>query len=105
MFRPLIEFARRHIILFRTAKFLAGLVIGFGLGVYFLADPEGRGLWRIHHRGAAFLSFLFEGSMNNLPSRLSIPAPDGITLDDIIAMYEALRPFAPSAGAAIPATR
>ena len=36
MFRPLIEFARRHIILFGTAKFLAGLVIGFGLGVYFL---------------------------------------------------------------------
>ena len=33
--------------------------------------------------------------MNNLPSRLSIPAPDSITLDDIIAMYEALRPFAP----------
>ena len=30
--------------------------------------------------------------MNNLPSRLSIPAPDSITLDDIIAMYEALRP-------------
>ncbi len=36
MFRPLIELARRHIILFGTAKFLAGLVIGFGLGVYFL---------------------------------------------------------------------
>ncbi len=36
MFRPLIEFARRHIILFGTAKFLAGLVIGFWLGVYFL---------------------------------------------------------------------
>jgi hypothetical protein len=36
MFRPLIEFARRHIILFGTAKVLAGLVIGFGLGVYFL---------------------------------------------------------------------
>ena len=34
--------------------------------------------------------------MNNLPSRLSIPAPDSITLDDIIAMYEALRPFAPA---------
>ena len=43
--------------------------------------------------------------MNNLPSRLSIPAPDSITLDDIIAMYEALRPFAPSAGAAIPTPR
>ena len=36
MFRPLIEFARRHIILLGTAKFLAGLVIGVGLGVYFL---------------------------------------------------------------------
>lgn len=36
MFRPLTEFARRHIILCGTAKFLAGLVIGFGLGMYFL---------------------------------------------------------------------
>ena len=36
MFRPLIEFACRHIILFGPAKFLAELVIGFGLGVYFL---------------------------------------------------------------------
>ena len=36
MFRPLIEFARRQIILFGTANFLAGLVIGFGHGVYFL---------------------------------------------------------------------
>ena len=36
MFRPLIELARRHITLFGTAIFMAGLVIGFGLGVYFL---------------------------------------------------------------------
>ena len=37
--------------------------------------------------------------MTDLPAGLSIPAPDSITLDDIIAMYEALRPYAPSAGA------
>ena len=43
MFRPLIELARRHIILFGTAKFLAGLVIGFGLGVYFLPILTARG--------------------------------------------------------------
>ena len=36
--------------------------------------------------------------MTDLSARLSIPAPDRITLDDIIAMYEALRPFAPAAG-------
>ena len=30
--------------------------------------------------------------MTDLSARLSIPAPDRITLDDIIAMYEALRP-------------
>lgn len=32
----LLPFARNHIILFSSAKFIAGLVIGFGLGVYFL---------------------------------------------------------------------
>ena len=32
----LLQFARGHIILFGSAKFIAGLVIGFGLGVYFL---------------------------------------------------------------------
>jgi len=36
--------------------------------------------------------------MTDLPAGLSIPAPDRITLDDIIAMYEALRAHAPSAG-------
>ena len=36
MIKPLLDFARRHIILFGTAKFTAGLVIGFALGVYFL---------------------------------------------------------------------
>ena len=37
MIGSLLDVARRHIILFGTAKFAAGLVIGFGLGVYFLA--------------------------------------------------------------------
>ncbi len=32
----MLDFARRHIILALTAKFIAGLGIGFGLGVYFL---------------------------------------------------------------------
>ena len=36
MIKPLLDFARRHIILFGTAKFAAGLVIGFALGIYFL---------------------------------------------------------------------
>ena len=36
LFTKSIDFARRHIILALTAKFFAGLVIGFGLGVYFL---------------------------------------------------------------------
>ena len=36
MIKPLLDFARRHIILFGTAKFAAGLVMGFALGVYFL---------------------------------------------------------------------
>ena len=36
MIKPLLDLARRHIILFGTAKFAAGLVIGFALGVYFL---------------------------------------------------------------------
>ena len=34
--RRLSQLAKDHIILFGTAKFLAGLIIGFGLGVYFL---------------------------------------------------------------------
>ena len=36
MIKPLLDFARRHIILFGTAKFAAGLVIGFALGAHFL---------------------------------------------------------------------
>ena len=36
MIEPLLDFARRHIILFSTAKFAAGLVIGFALCAYFL---------------------------------------------------------------------
>ena len=32
----LLDFARRHIIIFMTLKFMAGLAIGFGLGVYYL---------------------------------------------------------------------
>ena len=36
MIKPLLDFARRHIILFGTAKFAAGLVIGYAFGVYFL---------------------------------------------------------------------
>ena len=34
--RRVLEFARRHIILALSLKFIAGLVIGFGLGVYYL---------------------------------------------------------------------
>ena len=45
MIKPLLDFARRHIILFGTAKFAAGLVIGFALGVYFLPiQSEEKGL-------------------------------------------------------------
>jgi hypothetical protein len=36
IFNKLLDIARRHIIMVMTAKFVAGLVIGFGLGVYFL---------------------------------------------------------------------
>jgi hypothetical protein len=36
LFNKLLDFARRYIILVLTLKFIAGLVIGFGLGVYFL---------------------------------------------------------------------
>ena len=36
MLKSLLDVARRHIILFGTAKFTAGLVVGFALGVYFL---------------------------------------------------------------------
>ena len=36
MLKASLDFARRHIVLFGAAKFAAGLIIGFGLGVYFL---------------------------------------------------------------------
>ena len=36
LFQKLLDIAGRHIILFGAAKFFAGLIIGFGLGVYFL---------------------------------------------------------------------
>ena len=45
MIKSHLDFARRHIILFGTAKFAAGLVMGFALGVYFLPIlTEGKGL-------------------------------------------------------------
>ena len=40
--RRLLQLAKDHIILFGTAKFLAGLIIGFGLGVYFSANSNSR---------------------------------------------------------------
>ena len=36
MIASLVTFLRRHIVMFGIVKFCAGLVIGFGLGVYFL---------------------------------------------------------------------
>ena len=36
MIASLMAFLRRHIVMFGIVKFCAGLVIGFGLGVYFL---------------------------------------------------------------------
>ena len=36
MIASLMAFLRRHIVMFGIVKFSAGLVIGFGLGVYFL---------------------------------------------------------------------
>jgi len=36
MFTSILDVARRHIILFGVAKFTAGLIGGFALGVYFL---------------------------------------------------------------------
>lgn len=36
LYKKLIDWAGRHLVLFGAAKFLAGLIIGFGLGVYFL---------------------------------------------------------------------
>lgn len=36
LFQNLLAFAARHIILFGALKFTAGLIVGFGLGVYFL---------------------------------------------------------------------
>ena len=38
----MLQFARDHIILFGIEKFIAGLFIGFGLGVYFFADSDSR---------------------------------------------------------------
>ena len=36
MMASVMAFLRRHIVMFGVVKFCAGLVIGFGLGVYFL---------------------------------------------------------------------
>ena len=36
LFQKSLAFARNHIILFGSLKFTAGLLVGFGLGVYFL---------------------------------------------------------------------
>ena len=36
MMTSLMAFIRRHVLMFGVVEFYAGLVIGFGLGVYFL---------------------------------------------------------------------
>ena len=36
MMAPVMAFLRRHIVMFGVVKLFAGLVIGFGLGIYFL---------------------------------------------------------------------
>ena len=35
-YQTALSFARRHIVLYGTVKFLSGLIIGFALGIYFL---------------------------------------------------------------------
>ena len=53
MITSLFDFARRHIILFGAAKFTAGLLVGFALGVYFLPILTRRGGARPVSAGAA----------------------------------------------------
>ena len=48
LYNSLLGFARRHLILFGAAKFIAGLVVGFGLGVYFLPILTAEELSLIH---------------------------------------------------------
>jgi hypothetical protein len=42
MMTSLMAFIRRYVLLFGVVKFCAGLVIGFGLGVYFLPISDSR---------------------------------------------------------------
>ena len=70
MIKPLLDFARRHIILFGTAKFAAGLVIGFALGVYFLPIlTEEKGL------GTAALAQLEASAERRAPLPATFLAP------------------------------
>ena len=94
MLKALLVFARRHIVLFGAAKFAAGLIIGFGLGVYFLSiltAEEGleeaalAGLQTSIERGGTFQRDLPGSDAFHLDDCTIVVSRDRIWLDDAIA--------------------
>ena len=71
MMTSLTAFIRRHVLLFGVVKFFAGLVIGFGLGLYFLPTLTAEKAliqWQSRHCrrapcGRAHLSAICPGQM------------------------------------------
>jgi hypothetical protein len=77
-------FIRRHVLLFGVVKFCAGLVIGFGLGVYFLSILTAeKGL------DTAAIEALSQSALRQGTFKRDLPGSDGLHWGDGVIMANA----------------
>ena len=82
----LMAFIRRHVLMFGVVKFCAGLVIGFGLGVYFLPILTAeKGL------DAAAIEALSQSALRQGTFVRDLPGSDGLHWGDGVIMANADR--------------
>ena len=82
----LMAFIRRHVLMFDVVKFCAGLVIGFGLGVYFLPILTAeKGL------DAAVIEALSQSALREGTFVRDLPGSDGLHWGDGVIMANADR--------------
>ena len=86
MIASLMAFLRHHIVIFGIVKFCAGLVIGFGLGVYFLPIL-------IAEKGLdkASITALSDSALRRGTFALDLPGSDGPHWGDGVTMVNADR--------------
>ena len=84
MMTSLMAFVRRYVLLFGVVKFCAGLVIGFGLGVYFLPILTAKkGL------DTVAIEALSQSALRQDTFVCDLPGSDGLHWDDGVIMANA----------------